>query len=75
LTLKHKLLIQLGEISHFILKSLLQASLTLEDFESVTQLSKKQLSPVIERLKGFGLIDWQGKLQNRSNININKRQL
>lgn len=62
LTLKHKLLIQLGEISHFILKALLQTSLTLEDLESITRLSEKQLSPVIERLKGLGLIDFQGKL-------------
>lgn len=62
LTLNHRLLSQLGEISHFILQSLLQTSVTLEDFESITQLSEKQLNLVMERLKGLGLIDWQGKL-------------
>ena len=61
-TLKHKLLNELGEISHFILKALHQTPLTLADFELITGLSNQQLSPVWERLKGLRFIDSQGQL-------------
>lgn len=70
LTLRHKLLKELGEISHFILKALHQTSLTLDDFELITGLSKKQLSPVWERLKGLRLIDSQGQLTKPSGESI-----
>lgn len=62
LTLKHKLLSELGEISHFILKALHQTPLTLADFESITGLYEQQLKPVWERLKGLGFIDKQDQL-------------
>lgn len=70
LTLRYKLLNELGEISHFILKALHQTSLTLNDFELITGLSKQQLSPVWERLKGLRLIDSQGQLTKPSGESI-----
>ncbi|MGZ3767882.1 MAG: hypothetical protein ACXVA2_24675 [Mucilaginibacter sp.] len=62
LTLKHKLLNELGEISHFVLKALHQAPLTLADFELITGLSNQQLRPVFKRLEGLRFIDQQGQL-------------
>ena len=62
LILKHRLLNELGEISHFILKALHQTPLTLADFELITGLSNQQLSPVLKRLEGLRFIDQQGQL-------------
>lgn len=70
LTLKHKLLNELGEISHFILKALHQTPLTLADFALITGLSNQQLSPVLERLKGLRFIDSQGQLTKPSGESI-----
>jgi len=70
LTLKHRLLNELGEISHFILKALHQTPLTLADFELITGLSNQQLSPVWERLKGLRFIDSQGQLTKPSGESI-----
>lgn len=70
LTLKHKLLNELGEISHFILIALYQAPLNLEDFEQITGMSEKQLLPILERLKGLSLIDFSGNKLTESGQSI-----
>lgn len=56
LTLRHKLLSELGEISHFILKLLKKDNIDLQQLELITGLSSKQLAPVIQRLEGLKLI-------------------
>lgn len=54
--IRYKLLSELGEISHLILKAMNDYSLSLEDLSDVMGLSKEQLQPVVGRLIGLGLL-------------------
>jgi len=57
LQIKHRILTELGELSHFVLNSMNKYELTVESIYKVTGLSENQLKPVIERLQGLKFID------------------
>jgi len=57
MTIKHRVLAELGELSHFILSVMSKHDLTIYDVEEVTGLSEMQIKPVVDRLKALDLID------------------
>ncbi|MBZ9610843.1 hypothetical protein [Rheinheimera maricola] len=57
LTIKHRILTELGEISHFILNVLHKYELPLQSIYDITGLNEHQLQPVIERLQGLKFIN------------------
>lgn len=54
--LRYKLLSELGEISHFILKTLDDDLLTMSNLREVMGLSSNQLHPIVKRMTGLGLL-------------------
>lgn len=56
ITIKHRVLSELGELSHFILSIMSKHDLAAHDMEEVTGLSEMQIKPVVNRLKALGLI-------------------
>jgi len=56
MTIKHRVLAELGELSHFILSVMSKHDLTIHDIEEVTGLSEIQINPVVDRLKALDLI-------------------
>jgi len=65
MTIKHRVLAELGELSHFILSVMSKHNLTVYDIEEVTGLSEIQIKPVVDRLKALGLIkDSENNLSN-----------
>lgn len=67
--IRYKLLSELGEISHLLLKSLNDYQLSLSDISSVMGLSADQLKPIVERLKGLGLLhDKDEKISDQGKI-------
>lgn len=57
LTIKHRILAELGEISHFMLNVLHKYELPLQAIYEITGLDEYQLQPVIERLQGLKFIN------------------
>jgi len=57
LQIKHRILAELGELSHFVLNSMNKYELTIAGLYNVTGLNENQLKPVIERLQGLKFID------------------
>jgi hypothetical protein len=57
ITLRHKLLSQLGKLSHFILFVLNENLVNFDQLYQVTNLTALQLVPLISRLEGLGLIE------------------
>lgn len=57
LTIKHRILAELGEISHFMLNVLHKYELPLQAIYDITGLDEYQLQPVIERLQGLKFIN------------------
>jgi hypothetical protein len=65
MTIKHRVLAELGELSHFILSVMSKHELTIYDIEEVTGLSEMQINPVVDRLKALDLIgNAEGDLSN-----------
>ncbi|ENM3877475.1 hypothetical protein NTJ01_001231 [Vibrio cholerae] len=56
LIVKHRILAELGEISHFILNILHKYDLSLLAIYEITGLDEHQLKPVIERLQGLNFM-------------------
>lgn len=56
LTLKHRILSELGELSHFILTAMYEYELNLDAIYKTTGLTIQQLDPVIHRLQGLGFM-------------------
>lgn len=56
LIIKHRILAELGEISHFILNILHKYDLSLQAIYEITGLDEHQLKPVIERLQGLNFM-------------------
>ncbi|HCG6517299.1 TPA: hypothetical protein NJ338_002603 [Vibrio parahaemolyticus] len=64
--IKHRVLSELGELSHFILKVMAKYSLSVEDIEDLTGLTHTQIEPVIKRLKALQFInDREGILEEK----------
>ncbi|WP_282177304.1 hypothetical protein [Vibrio nereis] len=57
ITLRHRLLSELGKVSQFILESLATEGCSLEDIKSITSLSSEHLAPILERLIGLQWFD------------------
>ena len=57
MTIKHRVLAELGELSHFILSVMSKHDLNICDIEEVTGLSEVQIRPVVDRLKALDLIN------------------
>lgn len=56
-TVRYKLLSELGEVSHFILKAMDSHGLTLDQIEEITNLKPCQLENIVDRLRGLGLLN------------------
>lgn len=56
MTIKHRVLAELGELSHFILSVMGKYDLTVQDIEEVTGLSEIQIRPVVDRMKALKFI-------------------
>ncbi|KPH64268.1 hypothetical protein AMS58_03195 [Pseudoalteromonas porphyrae] len=56
MTIKHRVLAELGELSHFILSVMGKYDLTVQDIEEVTRLSEIQIRPVVDRMKALKFI-------------------
>jgi predicted transcriptional regulator len=56
-SIQHRVLSELGVLSHFILSVMAKHNLTIQDIEEVTGLSDAQIRPIADRLKSLGLID------------------
>lgn len=56
LKIRHKLLMQLGRFSHFIISFLGRRNGDLDGITAVTSISATQLAPVIERLRGLKIL-------------------
>lgn len=56
MTIKHRVLAELGELSHFILSVMGKYNLTVQGIEEVTGLSEIQISPVVDRMKALKFI-------------------
>lgn len=56
-SIKHRVLAELGELSHFILSVMAKHDLTIQDIEEVTGLSEIQIRPVVDRMKALKFID------------------
>lgn len=57
LKLKHRILSELGELSHYILSTMYEYDFDLSSIYKTTGLTTQQLDPVIRRLKGLGFIE------------------
>lgn len=57
LTIQHRVLAELGELSHFILSVMDKYDLTLKNIEEVTGLTEVQIRPVVDRLKALKFIE------------------
>jgi hypothetical protein len=57
LTIRHKLLSQLGRISHFLIICLNRHQLNMAQIEMLTALSEAQLAPIIKRLQGLQILN------------------
>lgn len=67
LTLKHRLLEQLGGFSHLLMDALtLMPEQGVEWAAEITGLNGQQLQPILQRLHGLGLIDDQCRLTVRA---------
>lgn len=66
--IRHRVLSELGELSHFVLASLSTYFLTLDELEKVTALHESQLQPVIDRLKGLRLISDDNELTDYGQV-------
>lgn len=67
LQIKHRILAELGELSHFVLNSMNKYGLTIAGVYNVTGLSENQLKPVIERLQGLKFISETQNLTDAGN--------
>ncbi|MFS1421970.1 hypothetical protein [Shewanella sp. 10N.286.48.B5] len=56
MSIKHRVLAELGELSHFILSAMSKHDLTIQDIEDVTGLSEIQIRPVVDRMKALKFI-------------------
>ncbi|TOP31332.1 hypothetical protein [Vibrio parahaemolyticus] len=61
-TVKHRILSELGELSKFVLNAMNSYALSIEDVEQVTGLQSHQLHPIIERLQGLRLLSHKYEL-------------
>src|SRR5687768_1455578 len=57
LTIRHKLLSQLGRLSHFVIIALEQKELTGEQLQVLTALTGSQLEPIVLRLQNLQILD------------------
>jgi len=57
LKVKHRVLAELGELSHFIINAMSNHKLSIIEIYNVTGLTENQLKPIIVRLQGLNLID------------------
>jgi len=64
LKLQHRLLNELGEISHFIISALNHSTWVLNDFQLITGFSEQQIKPILQRLIGLGCLNQDGNLTN-----------
>ncbi|QYK03112.1 hypothetical protein [Shewanella psychrotolerans] len=65
-SINHRVLNELGELSHFILSVMDRHNLTIENVIEVTGLSDIQIRPVVDRLKALGfLTDDESELSER----------
>lgn len=62
LTVKHRILSELGELSKFVLNAMNSYALNIEDVKQVTGLQSHQLHPIIERLQGLRLLSHKCEL-------------
>lgn len=56
ISISHRVLNELGELSHFILSVMGRHNLTVENVIEVTGLSDIQIKPVVDRLKALGFL-------------------
>lgn len=56
ITINHRVLAELGELSHYILSVMAKHNLTIQDIEEVTGLSEIQIRPVVDRMKALKFI-------------------
>lgn len=68
LIIKHRILAELGEISHFILSVLHKYDLPLQSIYDITGLDEHQLQPVTERLQGLKFINNELQLTESGEI-------
>ncbi|MCF6441129.1 hypothetical protein L1077_16965 [Pseudoalteromonas luteoviolacea] len=65
-TIKHRVLAELGELSHYVLSVMAKHDLTIQDIEEVTGLSEIQIRPVVDRMKALKFIsDSESDLSER----------
>lgn len=57
LRIQHRLLVELGELSYFILSMFYKHNLKIESLYKVTGLSQTQLEPILDRLYKLGFIN------------------
>lgn len=66
ITLKHRLLAQLGAFSHLLLDAFVQFPDQGADWvQKVTGLTSRQLQPILNRLSGLGILSEDGRLSRR----------
>ncbi|RQT38579.1 hypothetical protein [Burkholderia contaminans] len=60
LKIRHKLLAQLGRISHFVILCQSRSDTNPAELSAITSLGRAQLKPVLERLRGLRILDDSG---------------
>lgn len=66
LSIKHRVLSELGELSHFILSVMDRHNLTVENIVEVTGMSNEQIRPIVDRLKALDFL-------NREEIELSEK--